>query len=64
MGWGLVGASWYRERTAYLCGEGRPLLDAFAAIVGRTREINASAMFHAESRDIGFQTVLRDAPRG
>lgn len=55
----LEGARSIRERTAYLCGEGRPLLDAFAAIVGRTREINASAMFHAESRDIGFQTVLR-----
>ncbi|MBI0327238.1 type III effector protein [Burkholderia plantarii] len=57
----LEGAKSIRERTAYLCGEGRPLLDAFAAIVGRTREINASAMFHAESRNIGFQAVMREA---
>lgn len=56
----LEAAGSIEARTAYLCGEGRPLLDAFAAIVSKTREINAGAMFHAESRNIGFQTVLRD----
>ncbi|HEV3423860.1 MAG TPA: type III effector protein [Paraburkholderia sp.] len=48
------------QRADYFCGEGRPLLDAFAAIVGNTRAINSAALFHVEPRNTGIQTALRD----
>ncbi|UTV59787.1 hypothetical protein [Burkholderia arboris] len=56
----LAAAGSIDERTTYLCGEGRPLLDAYAKIVGNMREINAGTLFHAEPRPHGFRTVLRD----
>jgi len=46
-------------RTRYFANEGRPLLDAFAAIVQNAREINGAAMNHTEARDVGARTVLR-----
>ena len=46
-------------RLRYFANEGRPLLDAFAAIVQNTREINGAAMNHTEARDAGARTVLR-----
>ncbi|TAM92146.1 type III effector protein [bacterium] len=48
------------ERVEYFANEGRPLLNAFAAIVSNTRAINAAAMFHTEARNIGIETGLRD----
>jgi len=48
------------QRADYFCGEGRPLLDAFAAIIANTRAINSAAMFHVEPRNTGIQTALRD----
>lgn len=48
------------QRVEYFANEGRPLLDAFAAIVSNTRAINSAAMFHTEPRNIGSQTALRD----
>jgi len=47
-------------RVRYFANEGRPLLDAFAAIVQNTREINSAAMNHTEARDTGARTVLRN----
>lgn len=49
-----------RERVDYFANEGRPLLDAFVAIVSNTRAINSAAMFHTENRNIGITTGLRD----
>jgi hypothetical protein len=57
----LAAARSIDERTTYLCGEGRPLLDAYAKIVSNMSEINAGALFHAEPRAHGFRTVLRDS---
>lgn len=48
------------QRVDDFCGEGRALLDAFAAIVGNTRVINAAAMYHVEPRNTGIQTALRE----
>lgn len=48
------------ERVDYFAGEGRPLLDAFVAIVSNTRAINSAAMFHTEASNLGIQTGLRD----
>ncbi|TKC88400.1 type III effector protein [Trinickia terrae] len=48
------------ERAEWFCGEGRPLLDAFAAIIGNTRQINAAALAHTEKRPAGLRTQLRD----
>jgi hypothetical protein len=48
------------ERVEYFANEGRPLLDAFAAIVSNTRAINSAAMFHTEARNIGIETGVRD----
>lgn len=49
-----------QERVEYFANEGRPLLDAFVAIVSNTRAINSAAMFHTEARNIGIKTGLRD----
>jgi len=51
------------QRVDYFCGEGRELLDAFAAIVGNARAINSAALFHVDSRDSGIQTSVRDEAR-
>ncbi len=51
-----------QQRVEYFANEGRPLLDAFAAIVSNTRAINSAAFSHTESRNIGIQTGLRDEP--
>ncbi|WP_175772387.1 type III effector protein [Paraburkholderia phenazinium] len=48
------------QRVDYFCGEGRALLDTFAAIVSNTRAINSAALFHVEPRNMGIQTRLRD----
>ena len=48
------------QRVDYFCGEGRALLDAFAAIVGNTRAVNSAAIFHVDPRNTGIQTALRD----
>ena len=52
-------------RADYLCNsnEGRPLLDAFSKIIGNTRAINSAALLHADQRNTGIQTLLRD-PKG
>ena len=49
-----------QQRVHYFANEGRPLLNAFAAIVSNTRAINSAAMFHTEARNIGISTGLRD----
>ncbi len=52
-------------RADYLCNanEGRPLLEAFSKIIGNTRAINSAALLHADQRNTGIQTLLRD-PKG
>lgn len=52
-------------RADYLCNAnaGRPLLEAFSKIIGNTRAINSAALLHADQRNTGIQTLLRD-PKG
>ncbi len=47
-------------RVRYFAHEGRPLLDAFVAIVQNMREINSAAMNHTETRDAGARAMLRN----